>query len=126
MHSEVEFLVAQIDTRRVEQILTNILVNAVKYSPDGGSIDIYLSEDKENRQALLSVKDTGIGIPAHQQGRIFGRFIRADNAQDIGGTGLGLYLCRELVERHGGRIWFESIEDKGSTFYVALPLADLT
>jgi signal transduction histidine kinase len=126
MHSEVEFLVAQIDTRRVEQILTNLLVNAVKYSPDGGSIDIYLSEDKENRQALLSVKDTGIGIPAYQQGRIFGRFIRADNAQDIGGTGLGLYLCRELVERHGGRIWFESVEGKGSTFYVALPLADLT
>jgi signal transduction histidine kinase len=70
------------------------------------------------------VRDFGIGIPAHQQRRIFSRFMRADNAHahNIGGTGLGLYLCRELVERHDGRIWFESVEGQGSTFYVSLPL----
>jgi signal transduction histidine kinase len=70
------------------------------------------------------VRDHGIGIPAHQHGSIFGRFARADNAKHhgISGTGLGLYLSRELVERHGGRIWFESAEDQGSTFYIELPL----
>jgi signal transduction histidine kinase len=72
----------------------------------------------------VSVKDQGIGIPRHQHAQIFGRFMRADNARTwgIGGTGLGLYLCRELVERHGGRLRFESEEGKGSTFSFALPL----
>ena len=75
--------------------------------------------------ASLSVADRGIGIPAQQQARIFGRFERADNgrAYGIGGTGLGLYLSRALVEQHGGRIWFESVEAEGSTFFVLLPLS---
>jgi signal transduction histidine kinase len=87
-------------------------------------VEIVLREDKSANTALLCVRDYGIGIPAYQQGRIFSRFMRADNAHahNIGGTGLGLYLCRELVERHNGRIWFESIEGQGSTFYVSLPL----
>jgi len=72
----------------------------------------------------VRISDQGIGIPASQQARIFGRFARAENAQSygIGGTGLGLYLCRELVERQGGHIWFESAEGKGSTFWIAFPL----
>ena len=75
--------------------------------------------------ASLSVSDKGIGIPAQQQARIFGRFERADNsrAYGIGGTGLGLYLSRALIEQHGGRIWFESVEGQGSTFFVLLPLS---
>ena len=79
------------------------------------------------RFAVLSVHDHGIGIPSHQQARIFGRFVRGDNARvrEIGGSGLGLYLCRELVERHNGRIWFESVEGQGSTFFVALPLSSI-
>ncbi|WP_246035751.1 sensor histidine kinase [Dictyobacter kobayashii] len=72
----------------------------------------------------MAIKDSGIGIPVQQQARIFGRFMRADNVHGISGTGLGLYLCRELVERHNGRIWFESVENVGSTFYIALPLLD--
>ena len=81
-------------------------------------------EEAETKLALLCVSDHGIGIPAQQQSLIFGRFARADNARayEIGGTGLGLYLCRELVERHGGRIWFESIEEQSSTFFIALPI----
>ncbi|HEV2583385.1 MAG TPA: ATP-binding protein [Ktedonobacteraceae bacterium] len=124
IHTGTEHLVATIDPRRIEQVLSNLLNNAIKYSPDGGEITITLREDRPTCSAILTVQDNGIGIPAGQQGRIFGRFARADNARDsnISGTGLGLYLCRELVERHNGRIWFESVEGHGSTFYVALPL----
>jgi signal transduction histidine kinase len=120
----LEHLVAQADPRRIEQVLSNLICNAIKYSPEGGSIEVTIREDSQAYEALLSVSDHGIGIPARQQSLVFGHFTRADNARayGIGGTGLGLYLCRELVERHGGRIWFESVEGQGSTFFVALPL----
>jgi signal transduction histidine kinase/GAF domain-containing protein len=119
-----ENIVVTVDHRRIEQVVSNLISNAIKYSPDGGNIEIAVHEDKRTQTALLCVHDYGIGIPAYQQGRIFSRFMRADNAHahNIGGTGLGLYLCRELVERHDGRIWFESVEEQGSTFYVSLPL----
>ena len=124
IHTQADHLVVNIDPRRIEQVVSNLLNNAIKYSPDGGEIEVELCEDTQHSSAILAVKDKGIGIPAHQQGRIFGRFARADNARDsnISGTGLGLYLSRELVERHNGRIWFESVEGQGSTFYVSLPL----
>jgi signal transduction histidine kinase/GAF domain-containing protein len=125
MHTSTpEQVVGMVDPRRIEQVVTNLINNAIKYSPGGGDIVIHLREDPSSASAILSVSDHGIGIPARQQGRIFGRFVRADNARanDIGGTGLGLYLCRELVERHQGRIWFESVEGEGSTFFVSLPL----
>ncbi len=119
-----ENIVVLVDHRRIEQVVSNLISNAIKYSPDGGKIEIAVHEDKSTKTALLCVHDHGIGIPAHQQGRIFSRFMRADNAHahNIGGTGLGLYLCRELVERHDGRIWFESVEEQGSTFYVSLQI----
>ena len=119
-----EHIVVMIDRQRIEQVITNLINNAIKYSPDGGTIEITACEKRESQQALLSVRDEGIGIPFEQQGRIFGRFERAENARkrEIKGTGLGLYLCRELIERNGGLIWFESTEGQGSTFYVLLPL----
>jgi PAS domain S-box-containing protein len=124
MATPVEHLVAQVDPRRMEQVLSNLVGNAIKYSPAGGSIEVTIREDGQADEALLCVSDHGIGIPAQQHLLVFGRFARTDNARayGIGGTGLGLYLCRELVERHGGRIWFESVEGQGSTFFVALPL----
>jgi signal transduction histidine kinase len=121
----LEHLVAQVDPERIEQVLDNLLSNALKYSPEDGPVRVTLRESAEAHMAELSVSDRGIGIPAQQQARIFERFERADNsrAYGIGGTGLGLYLSRALVERHGGRIWFESVEGQGSTFFVLLPLS---
>ncbi len=122
-HTSLEYLVVNIDAQRIEQVLSNILGNAIKYSPEGGAIEITLSQES-NQVALLRINDHGIGIPVNQQAHVFSRFMRADNARllSIGGTGLGLYLSRELVEQHGGRIWFESIEGQGSTFYITLPI----
>lgn len=86
---------------------------------------IKLWEEVGTGMVHLSVQDRGIGIPKHQQGQIFGRFMRAENAQAWGitGTGLGLYLSRALVEQHTGQLWFESEEGAGSTFFLTLPLA---
>ncbi|HLI05612.1 MAG TPA: PAS domain S-box protein [Ktedonobacteraceae bacterium] len=125
VHSSRPVMVADIDPGRTEQILINLIGNAIKYSPQGGPITINLWEGEGTPIVHLSVQDHGIGIPAHQQGQIFGRFVRAENAQSrgIGGTGLGLYLSRALVEQHGGQLWFESEESKGSTFFLTLPLA---
>ena len=114
-------LVVPLDPGRIEQVLSNLLGNAIKYSPQGGPVEVAVWQDREMGEAILSVRDQGIGIPAHQQARLFGRFARADNARQIAGTGLGLYICRALVELHGGRIWFESVEGRGSTFFMALP-----
>lgn len=120
-----EFVVASLDVRRTEQIIGNLLSNAIKYSPEGGSVTITIEQDDEAGLAKLSVSDQGIGIPANQQSILFNRFARADNARERGitGTGLGLYLCRELVELQGGHLWFASEEGCGSTFYMTLPLA---
>ena len=120
----VERLVTRVDPRRMEQVLSNLISNAIKYSPEGGAIEITIAEDTERQKVLLSVRDHGIGIPAQQQEQIFQRFMQAENAHihGIEGTGLGLYLCRALVERHGGRIWCESVEGRGSTFFIALPI----
>ena len=117
-------LLAEVDPGRVEQVLTNLIGNAIKYSPQGGPVTVTLWEEAATGVVKICVEDRGIGIPVSQQAQIFGRFTRADNAQawGISGTGLGLYICRELVERHGGQLWFESREDVGSTFFLTLPI----
>lgn len=122
--SSLSRLQAYVDKGRVEQVLANLLTNAIKYSPDGGSIELTLQVLTMQQEALISIRDQGIGIPEAEQDQLFNRFVRASNSQNrgISGTGLGLYLCRELVGQHGGQIWFESTEGAGSTFFISLPL----
>lgn len=114
------------DPKLTSAMLRNILSNAIKYTPKGGTI--LLKVEKQAHDILLSVADTGIGIPKNQQDRMFTRFFRADNAQESGneGTGLGLYFVKMVVERAGGRVWFTSEEGKGTTFYITIPLEGMT
>ncbi|HEU5198871.1 MAG TPA: ATP-binding protein, partial [Ktedonobacterales bacterium] len=111
------------DRNRLEQVMLNLIGNAIKYTPQGGPIEITVSQARDEAGAQVTIRDGGIGIPREQQARLFARFSRASNASAHGitGTGLGLFLCRELIERHGGRIWLESEEGKGSTFSFVLP-----
>ena len=122
--TSLSHVVAYLDGGRIEQVLLNLLTNAIKYSPAEGPVEVTLREESERQEAIISMRDQGIGIPKEEQAQLFGRFVRATNGQTHGirGTGLGLYLCRELVEQHGGHIWFESIEGAGSTFFIRLPL----
>jgi len=111
------------DPGQLRQVLANLVDNAVKYSPQGGRIAVRLEQSGE--QLRIAVRDPGLGIPVGEEQRIFEKFYRLDPdmTQGIGGTGLGLYICNELVRRVDGRIWVESREGEGSTFFVELPLA---
>ncbi|GHO42146.1 PAS domain S-box protein [Ktedonospora formicarum] len=113
----------KVDAVRIEQVISNLVSNAIKYSPGGGLIEVALEEHTETHEVRFRIRDWGMGIPRTQQAHLFGRFVRAENARAAGirGTGLGLYLCRELIERHGGHISFESEEGVGSTFFFSLP-----
>ena len=110
------------DKDRMTQVLDNIISNAIKYSPDGGTITCKV--EKRIGQIVVSVKDEGIGIEYEKLDKIFDRFYRVDKARtrQLGGTGLGLAITRELVEAHYGKIWANSIEGKGTTIYFTLPL----
>jgi PAS domain S-box-containing protein len=110
----------QADPEQLRQVISNLVDNAIKYSPGGGPVRVRLGP--ENGMVRLAVSDTGLGIPHHEQRRIFEKFYRLDPdmTRGIGGTGLGLYIVRELVRRFDGRIWVESAEGKGSTFFVEL------
>jgi signal transduction histidine kinase len=114
------FVVA--DKDKLRQVLVNMTENAIKYSPDGGQIEVRV--DRAGPSMRFSVRDEGIGIASEEQARIFERFHRLDPnmTRGVGGTGLGLYICRELVQHMNGRIWVTSREGSGSTFAFDLPL----
>jgi len=111
------------DRDKVRQVLVNLVENAMKYSPDGGRVELGVEPQEEN--VLFHVRDEGLGIPSDEQSRVFEKFYRVDPhmTRGVGGTGLGLYICNELVGRMGGHIWLESKAGEGSTFLFELPAA---
>ena len=112
-----------VDPDRILQALMNLLSNAIKFSSGGGPVGLEVA--RQGASALFRVTDQGRGIPPDKLESIFGRFAQVDasDSRRKGGTGLGLFICRSIVEQHGGRIWAESIPGQGSTFQFTLPLA---
>ncbi len=132
-----------LDADKIRQVFANLFSNAVKYSKRGGKVLVDLKDSKapafanpryaegsgeaKENKVLITIQDTGVGIPAKQQSRMFEKFFRADNVQtaETEGTGLGLYIAKAIIEGHGGKIWFESEENVGTTFFVELPTNNL-
>jgi signal transduction histidine kinase len=116
-------IVVRADRGRVARVIANLLSNAIKYSPDGGTITV--GAERHNGPVRVSVTDDGLGIPPEQQHLVFGKFFRADVPhKGIKGAGLGLSLCREIVQAHGGALGFDSARGHGSTFWFELREAD--
>ncbi|MCX6045146.1 MAG: ATP-binding protein [Chloroflexi bacterium] len=123
-----------VDADRIQQVVTNLVHNAIKFTPAGGSIRITAQLDEDPSAVIICIKDSGMGIDPDDLARIFERFYKADRARSgtrpsarngdrtTGGTGLGLAIAKHIVQAHGGRIWVESIAGKGSSFYFSLPV----
>lgn len=116
--AEAELPQVYADPNRVQQVLTNLLHNAIKFTPAGGSV--VCGAQTQNGEVCFYVRDTGIGIDPQNQQRVFERFFKEDKARSGGGTGLGLSICRHIVAMHGGRIWLQSALGQGSTFWFTL------
>jgi signal transduction histidine kinase len=113
------------DADKVRQVVVNLVENAIKYSPDGGRVEVGVEE--QDSSIRFHVRDQGLGVAPEDQERIFEKFYRADPqmVRGVGGTGLGLYICKELIDRMGGRIWVEPNGDQGSNFVFDLPTAEV-
>jgi signal transduction histidine kinase len=116
-----DFPDVDIDAEKMELVLANLLDNAVKYTPNGGRIDFRISQ--EQGLVKIVIQDSGIGIPKDQRNRLFSKFFRADNATKVqtSGTGLGLYMVKKIIDRHGGKIVMDSEEGKGTAFIITIP-----
>ncbi len=123
-----------VDADRIQQVVTNLVHNAIKFTPAGGSIGITAQTDTDTDSVIIRIKDSGMGIATDDLARIFERFYKADRARSgarpsarngdrtTGGTGLGLAIAKHIVQAHGGRIWVESVAGRGSSFYFSLPI----
>ena len=109
----------EVDRRRIEQVLTNILSNATKFTPKQGQIDIRIGETSENVQVCIA--DNGPGIPSGERTHIFDKFYVVTDGRGLSGLGLGLYISKQLIDLHGGRIWVDSQMTNGSTFCFEIP-----
>ena len=119
-----DWVVAHVPPEQLRMVLANLIDNAVKYSPQGGSVDVRVAQ--QDGGVRFSVSDQGIGVPEGERERIFDKFVRLDPemSRGIGGTGLGLYICRELVAQMGGTIWVSANKPRGSTFAFEIPVTD--
>ncbi len=118
-----------VDPKLTRMIFQNLLSNAVKYTPDKGQISVTISSEKkeDSKNVLVAIADTGYGIPSYQQDRVFTKLFRADNVKkmETEGTGLGMYIIKSILENSGGKIWFDSVENKGTKFYFTIPLSGM-
>lgn len=120
------FPVVRTEPMKIKQSLSNLITNAIAYTPDRGQVIIDLRKMENDLNMLqCSITDTGMGIPKEQIGQVFDKFFRGSNVSKVEsvGTGLGLYIAKAFIEASGGKIWFKSIQDKGTTFYFTLPIA---
>jgi signal transduction histidine kinase len=116
-----ESVVGEWDERRIRQVLTNLVSNAFKYSPEGSTVTVSVTVDETS--TTVRVRDEGIGLDVSELAQLFGRGYRAESVRTVRGAGLGLYLSNGLVDAHGGRMWAESLgHGHGSTFCFTLPL----
>lgn len=121
-----EEIFVSLDTDKITQVLDNIISNAMKYSPEGGTIKFTVDIEETEHQILVSISDQGVGIPKGDIHKIFERFYRVDKARTrmLGGTGLGLAIAKEMIQAHDGDIWASSEEGKGTTIYFTLPISE--
>lgn len=119
---KAQLAAVMLDVEKMEIAIRNILDNALRYTLPGGKVLIFLGGDRKKIE--VQIRDTGVGIPQEQQGKVFTKFFRGANIMriDTEGTGLGLFISKNIIEAHGGRIWFESKEGKGSAFYFTIPV----
>jgi len=110
------------DKEKIRLVIQNLLENAIKYNKDGGKINILLEENES--EIKFSIEDTGVGLPAGENKRIFDKFFRGSNVvkMETEGSGLGLFICKNIIESHGGKIWFKSEENKGTSVCFTLPI----
>ncbi|OGZ18995.1 MAG: hypothetical protein A2175_01560 [Candidatus Nealsonbacteria bacterium RBG_13_42_11] len=115
-----------IDVEKIRLAIDNLLENSMRYTPSGGKITITLDYSEEKQEVEFIIQDTGIGIPKDQQSRVFSKFFRGANVirMETEGSGLGVFLAKNIIEAHGGKIWFESKEGQGTTFYFSLPVKE--
>jgi signal transduction histidine kinase len=116
-------IILNVDGDKIREIFQNLLSNAIKYSKSGGTVEIGLDTTSQPNQAIFLIKDHGLGIPKTEQARMFEKFFRASNvqSQETDGTGLGMYIAKAIAEKHGGSLRFESEQNVGTTFFLALP-----
>jgi len=123
LHTEKDLPKIFADPSLLKLVIENLIDNAIRYTKGGGEVVINIKK-RDSRNIIFSVKDSGVGIPQKEQAYIFQKFFRAENAlkSRTKGSGLGLYVCRKIIEKSGGRIWFKSQENKGAAFYFTLPI----